>query len=72
MKRLVLYCYVATSVIGLTTASCSTTTSTEKEDVKAMDSVSAELEKTNKELEEEVKKLEASLEKTEMEFSHSK
>ena len=73
MKRSQLYSYVVIiAIMGITTSCTSSSTKTEeKQDVSAMDSVSQELEKTNKELEEEAKKVEVSLEKADKEFKAS-
>ncbi|MBC7759683.1 MAG: hypothetical protein H7069_12555 [Phormidesmis sp. FL-bin-119] len=73
MKRLQLYSYmVIIAIMGITTSCTSGSTKTEdKQEVSAMDSVSQELEKTNKELEDEAKKVEASLEKVDKEFNAS-
>ncbi len=70
MRLLKLYSYVVILTLGVTAAACtSNTTSTDTQEVSAMDSVSKELEKTNKELEDEAKKVEASLEKIDKEFN---
>lgn len=73
MKRPQLYFFVAIiAIMGITTSCTSSSTKTEdKQEVSAMDSVSQELEKTNKELEDEAKKVEASLEKVDKEFNAS-
>jgi len=61
------------AIMGITTSCTSNSTSSEdKQEVSAMDSVSKELEKTNKELEEEAKKVEASIERADKEFNTSK
>ncbi len=73
MKLLKLYSYVVILALGVTAAACtSNTTSTDKQhEVSAMDSVSKDLEKTNKELQDEAEKVEASLEKIDKEFNTS-
>lgn len=73
MKRLQLSFFVAIiAIMGFTTSCTSSSTKTEdKQEVSAMDSVSQELEKTNKELDDEAKKVEASLEKVDKEFNAS-
>lgn len=73
MKLLKLYPYMFSLVFVILTASCnSEPPNTDKQEVKAMDSLSTELEKTNKDLDEQAKKVEASLEKIDKEFNTSK
>lgn len=73
MKRYKLYSYLVILTMAVFGTSCtSSTRSTDTQEISAMDSISNDLEKTNKELEEETKKVEASLDKIDKEFNTSK
>ncbi|MHB1178801.1 MAG: hypothetical protein ACYCZO_10780 [Daejeonella sp.] len=74
MKKIKRFGYVASmAIIVLITASCSTnSTKADDMEVKQMDSISNDLDKTNQELDEQAKKLEASLEKADKELNTSK
>ena len=69
MKNVKMYCFVVIASLGMITASsCSSNTSkTDDQDVKVMDSVSTDLDKSNEELDAQAKKVEASLEKIDKE-----
>lgn len=73
MKRLTWYSYMVSLALAILTVSCnSEAPNSNKQEVKAMDSLSNELEKTNKDLDEQTKKVEVSLEKIDKEFNTSK
>lgn len=74
MKRFKTLYFTPLIALGLfIMSSCSNNTSKSAEtEIKAMDSVSTDLDKTTKELEEKNAKLEASLEKMDKEFETAK
>jgi hypothetical protein len=69
MKNLKVYCFLITMIIAVgTMSSCASNTSkTDDQDVKVMDSVSTDLDKSNDELDAQNQKVEASLEKLDKE-----
>jgi hypothetical protein len=69
MKILKTYLYVVAVAFGVLISSCSRNDATTEVEVKAMDSVSTELEKSNKQLDDQAKKVEASLEKIDQELN---
>jgi len=70
MKNLKMHFYVVITGIAIIAISCSTST-TENQEVTAMDSVSKELDKSNQELDAQAKKVEASLGKIDKEINNS-
>jgi septal ring factor EnvC (AmiA/AmiB activator) len=70
--KIIKFCYsiiIATAVLTATACFSSDTTKVESNELSAMDSVSKNLEKSNKELDEQAKKVEASIERLDKELT---